>query len=202
MSLCWQVMAHEVLDAMPQALMVVDASGRILADNAFARGLLKEGDPLVSDVSGRLRGSDFRTNSQIIRLFASFRSPRTAVVVGASLPRRDGRTSVQVVLRRLHGPGPGKGLVLLAAADSGRVHAPAPFLLQQLYRLTPGEARVASAAASGVRCHDIARQLRIGVSTAQTHLRNVYRKTGVRSRPQLVRKILCGPLWFPAGDSG
>jgi DNA-binding CsgD family transcriptional regulator len=87
--------------------------------------------------------------------------------------------------------------VPLAAADSQRVavivepaHPSriAP-LLMSAYGLTDREQQLTSLVLQGFSTIDIADRLVISVHTVQGHLRNVFTKTGVRSRRDLVTKI-------------
>jgi len=60
--------------------------------------------------------------------------------------------------------------------------------------LTGAEARVASLAAEGMSDRQIAQRLNISVHTVETHLQHVYRKLGIKSRRDLMRRP---PPWSP-----
>lgn len=55
--------------------------------------------------------------------------------------------------------------------------------------LTPGEHRVAAAAAAGASNREIAQDLFVSLRTVEMHLTNAYRKLGISSRSQLVGAI-------------
>jgi len=55
--------------------------------------------------------------------------------------------------------------------------------------LSPAEWKVASAVADGLGNRDIATDLFVSIKTVEFHLRNIYRKLGVRSRTQLALAI-------------
>jgi DNA-binding CsgD family transcriptional regulator len=55
-------------------------------------------------------------------------------------------------------------------------------------RLTPQEASVARLVASGMSNPKVAAELFVSVNTVEFHLKNVYRKLGIRSRDQLREK--------------
>jgi DNA-binding CsgD family transcriptional regulator len=55
-------------------------------------------------------------------------------------------------------------------------------------RLTPQEASVARLVASGISNPQVAAELFVSVNTVEFHLKNVYRKLGIRSRDQLREK--------------
>jgi DNA-binding CsgD family transcriptional regulator len=73
-------------------------------------------------------------------------------------------------------------------------------LLEQLYQLTPTEARVACAVMEGQGLKQSAQQLGIGVSTARTHLCRVFEKTGTRRQGELIRLLLEGPALIVGRD--
>jgi DNA-binding CsgD family transcriptional regulator len=60
--------------------------------------------------------------------------------------------------------------------------------------LTGAEARVASLAYEGISDREIAQRLNISVNTVETHLQHVYRKLGIKSRRDLMRRP---PPWSP-----
>jgi len=60
--------------------------------------------------------------------------------------------------------------------------------------LTGAEARVASLAYEGMSDREIGKRLNISVHTVETHLQHVYRKLGIKSRRDLMRRP---PPWSP-----
>jgi DNA-binding CsgD family transcriptional regulator len=63
-------------------------------------------------------------------------------------------------------------------------------LLCRTYGLTPAEERVAVAATAAGPLEELADTLLLRINTVKTHLRQVYAKTGVRGRAELVRLVL------------
>jgi DNA-binding NarL/FixJ family response regulator len=55
--------------------------------------------------------------------------------------------------------------------------------------LTTQERRVAMAVARGARNHEAAAELFISPKTVEFHLRNIYRKLGLRSRTELAHLV-------------
>ncbi|MGB0096925.1 MAG: LuxR C-terminal-related transcriptional regulator, partial [Solirubrobacteraceae bacterium] len=59
-------------------------------------------------------------------------------------------------------------------------------------RLTPQELQVALTIARGLTNREAAARLFLSPKTIEFHLRNIYRKLGIRSRTELVRIVLSG----------
>ena len=89
------------------------------------------------------------------------------VLHGSPLAHRDGRRHVSVVIE---------------AAQPTHLTS----LLMRAYGLTPREREVARLVLRGESTGTIARELVIASGTVQAHLRNIFDKTGVRSRRELV----------------
>ncbi|MFW5925286.1 MAG: helix-turn-helix transcriptional regulator [Myxococcota bacterium] len=62
--------------------------------------------------------------------------------------------------------------------------------LQERWKLTPMEARVALGVGRGYSVRKIAAGLGIGVETVRTHLKRVYAKTGARRQSELTRLVI------------
>jgi DNA-binding CsgD family transcriptional regulator len=67
-------------------------------------------------------------------------------------------------------------------------------LLGELFRLTPGEARLALLLISGCSVEEAARRLSVKVTTARSVLRSIFTKTGTNRQADLIRLLLLGPL--------
>jgi DNA-binding CsgD family transcriptional regulator len=62
--------------------------------------------------------------------------------------------------------------------------------LQQIYGLTPAEARLATLLVEGKRLRTAAADLEISFETARTHLKRIFSKTNSESQADLVRLLL------------
>lgn len=76
-------------------------------------------------------------------------------------------------------------LVVATVAEPG-ASAPGPDVLESLFDLTPAEARLAAALASGHSLRDAAARCGLRFGSARTYLERIFRKTGTNRQPQLV----------------
>ncbi len=66
--------------------------------------------------------------------------------------------------------------------------------LRQSFGLTPAEARLLGALIAGERLPDYARRHGVSPTTARTHLRSLFDKTGERRQSDLIRRALSDPV--------
>jgi DNA-binding CsgD family transcriptional regulator len=83
------------------------------------------------------------------------------------------------------GPAPGTAIVIDAAPASDIAG-----VLMLAYELTRRERQVLQRVIAGAASNAIAAQLHISVNTVQDHLKSIFAKVGVRSRGQLVARLL------------
>ena len=124
----------------------------------------------VLSVAGRaLRGADPEHSGEVAQARVLTRSGRWVILHGVPLAAV-GQRRVAVIVEPAH---PAKISPLLMSA----------------YGLTEREQEVTRLVLQGFSTTEIAERLVISASTVQQHLRNVFDKTGVRSRRDLVTKI-------------
>ena len=90
------------------------------------------------------------------------------------------------------------GIVALLQPVAATTGARLP-LLAATYHLTPREQELLQVLASGISTAAAARELGISPHTVKDHLKNLYRKTGTRSRSELL-SLLSGPFRPPSPD--
>jgi DNA-binding CsgD family transcriptional regulator len=69
-----------------------------------------------------------------------------------------------------------------------------PFVVAATFDLTPGEARVAVAMASGAAPEDIAKRHAVPINTVRTQLASIFGKTGVTRQAELVSLLASLPM--------
>lgn len=73
--------------------------------------------------------------------------------------------------------------------------------LREMYGLTPAEERLAQLILQGLRLHEAEAALGIRHSTARTHMKRIYAKTGTHRQVELVRLLITGqPFGSPFDD--
>lgn len=177
------------LDALTQGVIVLDAHGKVLFANRPAEAVFEAGDGLCL-AGGRLRAG---TAAETARLNALLSLAARGGGGSLRIARAAGRRpyvlqAVAVAEGRLETAGAAAAVLALVAEleprpenDTGR--------LAHLFGLTPAEARVAAAVASGDGVPRAARALGLSTNTVHTHLRRVFAKLDVRSQAGLARVL-------------
>ena len=123
----------------------------------------------------------------------AFEEGLTQLAYGELLRRRKRRADARIRLQAALDAFEGVGAVLWAErarnelrASGARARRRTPDTRDDL---TPQERRVAALVAEGLTNREVAARLFLSPKTIETHLGNVYRKLGVRSRTQLARVV-------------
>lgn len=190
-----RVSLAELLDNKRLGLIQLDRSGRILEANDRASDILLKRDGL-RDQGGVLGAANRDEHAELQRLLARALPPHGPQGTGGSMKISRTKDRAPLVLE-VH-PVRRKG----TAADGSQLGAlvfivdPAtrlrldPELVARCLGLTPMESRVALAIAAGETVAGAANVLGCAEGTARTHLRQVYRKLGIRKQTELVRRVL------------
>jgi DNA-binding CsgD family transcriptional regulator/PAS domain-containing protein len=160
------------LDAMRDALLVVDADGRVLHQNAALRDALAA-DPGRDAVLATMRA--MADELRALRHGAAVVTPARAAVTPA--PR--------YALRASYAPAAlwgSEGLVQVALEPFAPDAAAAPAALTALTALTAREAEVARLLARRLSNAEVAAALGVSAHTARHHTEKVMQKLGVRKR--------------------
>jgi len=178
----------EALDRLSMAVVVVDRDGATHYVNRAAEGLLEDPAGPLACTSGRLVP---RSGRHTCRFEALVRAAADRAEGGAlSLPSGGGKKASHCIFVPLSPDRKWSGawvrpmtMILLADAQSGcQVDLG---VLQALFRLTPSEARLAAALASGMTLEAVASGSGVSVFTARAHLRAVFSKVGVNRQAEL-----------------
>lgn len=183
------------LDAMSDAVMILDARGRIVHANLAAGAELTSGLHVTCrhgyvSAGKNVVAEDFQSAFKKSAALAKGNALNAATVLSSQELDPAQRASISFYPLTLQDGQPsfelsGPHVLLIVCFQQGPADANAP-LLRMLYRLTPAEVRVAMGLARGLGVEEIASSLGVGVGTVRIHLKHVFLKTGTRRQGQLV----------------
>lgn len=176
----------QTLSAVGLAAAVLTSSGRVLSMNADMASLapqLRVGgqDKLVikdNAANGLLQAALLgleKSKAPTVQSIPVAAEPESPVLVLQLVPvRRDARD--------IFGP----DTAILLATAVGEIGPPDTRVICGLFDLTPAEGRIARRIVGGESAGNVASSLGISHETVRTHLKSIYRKTGVNRQSQLV----------------
>jgi len=173
----------DAMNALGIPAAVVTGNGVALSTNALFETM---GEVLRPAAFGRIRLAE-RAADQLLQ---EALQPAAGPAI-RSIPLRlpDGRGVVVHVLpvRRAASDifDRGSALVMVTGYAAG-ANVPSDAILRGLFDLSAAEAGVAAGLAAGLSLKDVAGQRGIGVTTARSHLAQIFRKTGTAQQGQLV----------------
>ncbi len=188
------------LSHVPFAVLAVDAQLNVLAHNEAAETLLSDGQSGLVLKRGALAILDDARNSRLRRLVAECCTARSGALPppgGDLLVMTGSKVNEPATLAISVAPPMSRDISGLlepcAMVIVRRISQPMPAdfagTIIRLFDLTPQEARIATGLAEGRPLKEIAEQARIRMSTARTHLLQVFSKTGTSQQSQLVAML-------------
>ena len=182
----------------------LERSGRIATANDRALEVLRRGDGLA-DRDGRLCARLPRENAQLSRLLAGALPPWGVRGFAGSMtvtsPSSESSSSRDMLPQRLalhvtpvgddypHFRTRGLGAVVLVVDPTGKAQMD-PAHVAAALDITPVESKLSVALAAGQTVRDIARATGRTEETVRWHLKQIYRKQGVKRQVDLVRRVL------------
>lgn len=189
-----QERATAALDRFPEAIFVVGQNAQILERNAAAEVLIRQGNPLRAR-NGRVEATDSDRTGALHKLIADAHAAAGGKVTPPGGVLRLDRLSAGSHLTILVAPlrqatrnltsATSTGVLLFVADSETQPIMPAKWL-NQLYGLTPAEAEVALAIASGKTLEEIAGTNGVTKNTVRVQTQSILSKTGVRRQAELV----------------
>jgi DNA-binding CsgD family transcriptional regulator len=179
--------------------MVLGPEGRPVLVNSALRAMVAEADGLALSPHGLASASQGAQTAldRAIAVALAVSARASGLLPGEegrlTLPRRSGGAPwIVQVLPLAEGAtsafGARGGAVILVDDAQAR-RAPSEIALVRAFGLTPSEAALALSLAQGRSLAEHARQRRISVHTARTHLARIYAKTGTRRQAELVARL-------------
>jgi DNA-binding CsgD family transcriptional regulator len=189
-------LVSEALDRWTSGVIVVDERRHIRLANKAANVLLAQADGVRCE-NGRLCAASSTQNTALQRLIAHVIGGDVLDNGRLLLARSPDRQPLAVEVVSYTGPcglAAGRRLALVFIVDPALGATGAERRLQDLYRLTHTEAALATAVSKGGGVKAAARALGIAPSTARTHLKSVFGKTGTARQAELATLVAasCG----------
>ncbi len=187
------LLREQALEQMAAAILLLDATGRILFANRKAESLLRQGaNPTV--INGRLCSWDVHQNHAVKQALFQARKG-----IGSTL-RFDNAAPIGVRVATF-APVPGEKAESLMAPV--RIMVIMTELNQDvrddlvafaaLYKLTPAETRVLKHLLQLQSTHEIAESLQVCMSTLRTQMKALFAKTHTKNQRELIRFCLSHP---------
>ena len=186
----------DALHRLPRGVIIVNAHACLLFANRAAREIVVARDGL-SIVGGGLEAEQVSDRLKLRVLIkravrsAAGNSLKAAGAMRVSRPSMKRPYSVLMTPLRLavdEGTAPGMATILVS--DPEREITADTTAVQAAYALSPSEARVAGAIATGESVERAADRLCLSVDTVRWHLKRIYRKTDTNRQAELVKLIL------------
>jgi len=193
------------LEMLSTAVIFLDISGHVIFMNRAARRLLSENDGILL-MRTRLRADRPSECAELQKRIAE--AVLTSAGKGLSpagslfVTRRNG-LPLQVFVTPVRGL-PVDGTVSPSAVvfvnDPSKRVRPAEKILQQLFKLTAAECRVALLLADGRSTREVSGLLGVSANTLKTQLSNIYSKTATSGQPALVRLLTQLAIQLPTSS--
>ena len=184
-----------LLDNRRAAIIQLDRQGRIVEANDRARHLLLGRDGLT-DAGGLLAAETPGEDAELQHLLARALPPWGRQGAGGSMKvtRPEAGAPLVLEVQPVREPSTDHlarevGALVLVVDPQSRPRID-PALPAEVFGLTPAQSRVAVALAAGQTVAGISRALGVAEGTVRVHLKHSYRKMGITSQTELVRRIL------------
>ena len=176
------------------AVFGLDSTGSVIFQNGAAEEIARAGDG-IKLVRGKLRLRNIKQDGVFQTMLAGA-SPRTCMGGFVAVARQAKSLPLLLSIVPLAASLTSslkQMTCLVFATDRSRVPSSRAASMRALFGLTPTEAKLADALASGMDVKVAAESLGLTENTTRFHLKETFRKTGVRSQSALLRLILSLP---------
>ena len=197
------------MEAISAAAFLLDREQRLIHANGKAETLLRDGRLLLKSPAGVLHAWRPIDDSQLALFLGHERWSGTPIRLRSSgsdrcyvawkVPMGSGRQreSQQVCVARSIWP-EAETMLLVAPAEATRQLS--EHVVRSAFNLTPAEARLVSALASGQAPADIALAGRVSIKTIRNQLTSVFAKTGTSSQAELLTLVVGTLVLLPDHD--
>jgi DNA-binding CsgD family transcriptional regulator/PAS domain-containing protein len=200
--------AAEIMDRLPLGIFLLDARARVVQMNAAARSIAGREEALRLD-RGVLVASETRADVQLQRMIfgaGAAASGRNLTLGGTcALPRPRGGhpLSAMVAPTGVTGIFPAsRRAAVVVLVEEPVQRPPLSFAaFAKSFKLSKSEALLAQQLLSGLSLREAAQKLGIRESTARSHLKRIFAKTGARRQSDLILRALTHGVDGAAQDS-
>lgn len=168
-------MAAELLELLSVPAAIYTHAGKILTANTTFKSHFDEPDRVLNDVAKR---------ANLQKLLAAGGQP-LRIAIRADAPRPSMLVQMRLLPSSIRQAWP-EAYALFLGEPLTRALPPQQHLLLELFGLTPAEARIAYALASGTPTTAISSTLRVSHETVRSHVKSILRKLGVARQADLV----------------
>lgn len=192
----------ENLHALPIGVILLDREKRAIFLNRMADAIVKAGRGLRLNAQGRCVAVQPSENSALQRLIDNAlpqgsNEHTSGGGLPLSRPQSDKPLAVMLCPISVNAlPFFQAPRAMLLVSDPDQVANPVADTLASLYKLSPAEAQLAAALASGTSVTDYAEARNLSLNTIRTQLNQILTKTGTHRQAELVKLILTGPAIF------
>ena len=196
-----QQVSFQLLDANPQAIVILDERGYVAIANSAAHTIATAQEGVVLSAGGvhlQNRTDNDKLQKLIGRALRIAKGePGEPAGVMQAL-RRSGKRPYSILVSPLCRTALMLTRIRPAACivigDPEQSPAIADDVLRSLYGFTPAEVRLAAKLASGMSLQSAAEELAISYKTARTQLAVIFRKTSTSRQGELVKFLLSSPI--------
>lgn len=183
------------IDAMPQAVALIDAERRVLYANPAMESMLQRKHGIsvrMGQLNATLAGK--RESFEAYVANAARSGERDASAGGTFVLPAGGHQHLHVDVAPLRGHARrtllARPTLLMVVTEHGKQRIPSLSAIRDLYGCTPSEARLTRLLTEGCELRHAAQVMGVTYATARVYLKIVFDKVGVRTQAQLVSRVL------------
>jgi DNA-binding CsgD family transcriptional regulator len=181
-----------VLDYFPVGVVILDPQLEPIQMNRAARELLGIDPATAAPESASAAGALPELITTIGEAIEASDGDEPVRYHTLSIQRHSMKHAFEMLLVSLDPQKGQQGQTVIFLCDTADRLSTDQEMLQQMYALTPTEARVASGMVRGQSLEEISEELGIEISTARSHLKRVFAKTDTHRQTDLVRLLMRG----------
>ena len=182
---------EQYLNALQRGVLLLSRDGKVQFANAAAQAQVALGDP-VALVRGRLRLLPPPEHARLEGVLEAHDVASEGAVL--FLKSSEGREFTLMLQYLGGGFERDSGFIAFLFAPDA-VMSTNLGLLQKCYGLTPSEAAVADSFYHCCTVRGVAEELECSINTIRVHLKRIFKKCGVHSQAELVRRLALEPYW-------